>query len=319
MRADRLMNILILLQNRGKITTGELAEELEVSERTIQRDMDALTTAGVPVLAERGKAGGWRLYDDFKTKLSGLNKEDIRSLFIFPSKTLLEDLGLGTGLDTREKLLSSLAGPYQEEAQHIRDRIYIDSEGWKENGHKKDEALPEIFTAVFENRRIKIEYEKINGDIINRTVEPLGLVAQKGNWYLAASHDGQLRSYRVSRVLTAHLLDEVFERPDGFHLEEYWRQSKKDFAAELPTFEVEVDISADIAKRVHFSAGKFMKVVRPPLKKGERMRAVFHFQSEQEAVEFILGFGTKMTIIKPKKLIKKIVAEAVSVISYYED
>jgi predicted DNA-binding transcriptional regulator YafY len=313
------MNILILLQNRGKITTGELAEELEVSERTIQRDMDALTTAGVPVMAERGKAGGWRLYDDFKTKLSGLNKEDIRSLFVFPSKTLLEDLGLGTGLDTREKLLSALTGPFQEEAQNIRDRIYLDVEGWKENGRKKDDVLPHILNAVFEDRRIRLDYEKMNGDIINRNVDPLGLVAKKDNWYLIASHEGQFRSYRVSRVISVQLLDEVFDRPADFNLEEYWNLVKKEFVSSLPTYEVEVEISADIAKRIHFSAGKFMKVVKAPIKKGERMRAVLHFQSEQEAVEFILGFGTKMTIIKPKKLIKKIVAEAVSVISYYED
>ncbi|MFC7372921.1 helix-turn-helix transcriptional regulator [Fictibacillus iocasae] len=319
MRADRLMNILILLQNRGKLTTGDLAAELEVSERTIQRDMDALTTAGVPVLADRGKAGGWRLLDDFKSKLSMLKKDDIRSLFVYPSPALLNDLGLNGAIDTREKLLSSLPAPFQEEANRIRERIHLDHDGWKDSGRKREALLPDLLEAVFENKRISIEYEKMNGDVISRVIEPLGLVAKKDTWYVAAAHDNQLRNYRVSRILLIERLDEEFDRPENFNLEQYWKKAKSEFTAALPTYEVEVEISADIAKRVHFSAGRFMRVVREPVKKGERLRAVLHFQSEQEAVEFILGFGTKMIIVKPKKLIKKIVAEAVSVISYYEE
>ncbi len=138
MRADRLINIMILLQNRGKMTAKELSKELEVSNRTILRDMDALTNAGIPIISERGKDGGWRLLDNFRSKLSGLTKGEMQALFLFPSGKLLKDLGLNNQLlDTRQKLLAAIPSTYREEAQAMWERIYIDSGTWRGFEEKK--------------------------------------------------------------------------------------------------------------------------------------------------------------------------------------
>ncbi|MFK9091452.1 helix-turn-helix transcriptional regulator [Bacillus salipaludis] len=319
MRADRLMNIMILLQNRGKMTAKELANELEVSDRTILRDMDALSNAGIPIVSDRGKEGGWRLLDNFRTRLSGLNKDDIKSLFLFPSGKLLEDLGLNSqALDTRQKLLAAIPGTYRDEAQAMWERIHIDSSTWRQSKEKMH-ALKTVQQAVWESKKLNIHYEQADGEQKERLIEPLGLVAKGNKWYLVASRNGELRNYRVSRIHTAKVESDTFRRPINFNLAAYWEQSKVEFIQSLPKYDVQVEIHPVIIKRLNFT-GKFVQVIKTENTNGDKwIPATLRFNDKQEAIEFILGFANKIKVLSPKDLPSKVVSLAMSVIDFYSN
>ncbi|MBT2217484.1 YafY family transcriptional regulator [Virgibacillus dakarensis] len=319
MRADRLINIMILLQNRGKMTAKELANELEVSARTILRDMDALSNAGIPIVSDRGKEGGWRLLDNFRSKLSGLNIDDIKSLFLFPSGKLLEDLGLNIqALDTRQKLLAIIPGTFRDEAQAIWERIYIDSSTWRQS-KEKEHAFKTVQQAVWESKKLKIYYEQADGEQKERLIEPLGLVAKGNRWYLVASRNGELRNYRVSRIHTAKVENETFKRPLHFNLAKYWEQSKVEFIQNLPKYDVQVEIHTEIIKRINFT-GKFVQVIQTENPNGDKwIPATLRFNDKQEAIEFILGFANKIKVISPKGLQNEVVSSAMSVIKFYKN
>ncbi|MEI3612733.1 helix-turn-helix transcriptional regulator [Pseudogracilibacillus sp. SO30301A] len=318
MRADRLISIMILLQNRGKMTAKELANELEVSDRTILRDMDALTNAGIPIVSQRGKEGGWLLLDNFRSKLSGLNIDDMKSLFLFPSGELLEDLGLNNQLlDTRQKLLAAIPDTYRNEAQAMWERIYIDSGTWRQPKEKKD-ALNIVQQAVWESKKLKIFYEQADGEQKERLIEPLGLVAKGNKWYLVAVRNEELRNYRVSRIQNAKVEDETFKRPLHFNLATYWEQSKVEFVQNLPKYDVQVEIHTEIINRINFT-GKFVKVIKTENPTGDWIPATLRFNDKQEAIEFILGFANKIKVISPKNLPDKVVSLAMSVIDFYNN
>ncbi|MBN6187547.1 YafY family transcriptional regulator [Aneurinibacillus sp. BA2021] len=319
MRADRLMNIMILLQNRGKMTAKELAHELEVSDRTILRDMDALSNAGIPIVSDRGKGGGWRLMDNFRTRLSGLNIDDIKSLFLFPSGKLLEDLGLNIqALDTRHKLLAAIPGTFRDEAQAIWERIHIDSSTWRQS-KEKVHALKTVQQAVWESKKLKIYYEQADGEQKERLIEPLGLVAKGNRWYLVAARNGELRNYRVSRIHTAKVENDTFRRPLNFNLADYWEQSKKEFIQNLPQYDVQVEIHPAIIQRINFT-GKFVQFIqRENPNEDKWIPATLRFNDKQEAVEFILGFANKIKVISPKDLPNEVVSSAISVIKFYKN
>lgn len=318
MRADRLMNVMILLQNRGKMTAKELANELEVSERTILRDMDALSAAGIPIVSDRGKEGGWRLLDNYRSKLSGLNIDDVKSLFLFPPAALLEDLGMNSqALDTRQKLLAAIPGVFRGEAQAMWERIHIDSDTWRQT-KEKVHTLKTIQQAVWESNKLTILYERADGEQKERLVEPLGLVAKGNRWYLIAARNGEMRNYRVSRIHTAKIENEAFKRPPQFHLAEYWEQSKAEFIQHLPKYDVQAEIHPSIVNRMNYTGKfvQFIKTERP--KKEEWIRATLQFNDKQEAIEFMLGFANKVKVISPEELSKEVVSSAMSVIEFYK-
>ncbi|WP_409299836.1 helix-turn-helix transcriptional regulator [Peribacillus sp. SCS-155] len=318
MRADRLMNIMILLQNNGKMTSRELAESLEVTDRTISRDMEALSALGIPVMSERGKEGGWRLLDNFRSRLSGMKLDEIKSLFISPPAEHLKDLGIHINetLDTRNKLLAALPSSYQQEAQKLWERVYIDSSTWRQS-KEKAESFQFVQMALFQNRRLSILYESTDGTSRSRVISPLGLVAQSNKWYLIALRDGEIRNYRVSRILSAELMEESFEWPEQFNLAEYWRNSKKDFIKSLPVFKVDVEIEAAAYRRISFS-GKFVQFrADQVLNQDTWVPATLTFQSEKEAVEFILGFANKIKIIQPAQLTGKVIAQAKAALDFH--
>lgn len=319
MRADRLMSIMILLQNRGKMTAKELANELEVSDRTILRDMDALTNAGIPIVSQRGKEGGWHLLDNFRSKLNGLNIDDMKSLFLFPSAELLEDLGLNNLLlDTREKLLAAIPDIYRDEAQAMWERIHIDSGTWRQSKEKKD-ALNIVQQAVWDSKKLKIHYEQLGGEQKERLIEPLGLVAKGNKWYLVATRNGELRNYRVSRIHHAKVENETFRRPLNFNLATYWEQSKVEFVQNLPKYDVQVEIHTEIINRINFT-GKFVKVIKIENPNRDKwIPATLRFNDKQEAIEFILGFASKIKVVSPKDLPDRLVSLATSVIGFYNN
>ncbi|MCX4668806.1 WYL domain-containing protein [Streptomyces sp. NBC_01381] len=234
MRADRLLALLLLLQNRGRMTAPELADELEVSVRTVYRDVDALAASGVPVYAERGPAGGFRLMDGYRTRLTGLTDDEADSLALAGMPAAAADLGLGAELVTAQlKLGAALPAGLGERSRRIQERFLLDAEGWFRAADPAP-LLPVVADAVWRRRVLRAHYRRWGGEV-HRELHPLGLVLKAGNWYLVATADGAVRTYRVSRFLdvTAEDGDEPSERPAGFDLAAYWQAASQDLQARV--------------------------------------------------------------------------------------
>ncbi|MEV6493548.1 WYL domain-containing protein, partial [Actinoplanes sp. NPDC051633] len=226
MRAGRLISLLLLLQNRGRMTAQALADELEVSVRTVYRDVESLGASGVPIFADRGPAGGYQLLDGYRTRLTGLTGEEAGTLFLAGMPGPAAELGLGSVLAAAElKLRAALPGELGDRADRVRDRFHLDAPGW----FRADEPVPHLAVlagAVWEGRRLSVRYRRWKAPReVSRTLSPLGVVLKAGRWYLVASGPaGRITAYRVASVLEAAVLDEPAERPDGFDLAAFWRE-----------------------------------------------------------------------------------------------
>jgi len=250
MRADRLLSILLLLQVHQRITARDLAQRLEVSERTIHRDMDILSGAGIPVTAERGAGGGWALLDDYRTDLTGLNAAEIQTLFLATPTRLLADLGLRQAADAALiKLLAALPSVARQGAEYARQRIHVDAAGWQQS---RDDVpiLPLLQEAIWQERRVALGYRRGDGTTVERVVDPLGLVAKGSLWYLIAAADGETRTYRVSRVGSAVITDERCARPADFDLAAYWEQASVSFRANLPRYPATLRVVSAIVSQL---------------------------------------------------------------------
>lgn len=242
MRASRLVSVLLLLQTRGRLTAAQLAQELEVSVRTIYRDVEALSESGVPIYAERGPQGGVRLVDGYRTRLTGLTDSEAEALFMSGLPGPAAELGLGTVVAAaRLKVLAALPPELRTRASRISQRFHLDAPGWFQ-GSDSVPHLQTLSTAVWEDRRVDVCYLRSDGDQVDRRLEPLGLVLKGGVWYAVAATSGPPRTYRVSRIVSASLLDTRFTRPDDFDLGTYW-------AASIAAYESSVD-RLDVVVRV---------------------------------------------------------------------
>lgn len=227
MRADRLLSIILLLQTRGRMTARTLAEELEVSRRTILRDVNALSFAGVPVYSEGGHGGGFSLAEEYRTTLTGLNTLEVQSLFVSSNHEALRDVGLGdAGERLILKLLAALPNAQHSTADHIRQRLMIDPTWWWHDASISP-FWEQIQRAVYEDRMIKAEYENYDGVRGERILSPYSLICKSSVWYLLAERDGELRTYRVNRFHSVKLLDQSFVRRSDFDLPAYWRARSK--------------------------------------------------------------------------------------------
>lgn len=225
MRADRLLSLLMLLQTRGRLTAETLAGELEVSIRTIYRDLDALSTAGVPVYTERGPGGGCALLDSYRTTLTGLTDAEVQALFVMTVPAALAQLGLGAELKAALlKLNAALPAERRQGESWVRQHIYLD---WS-SGDRAEEPVPHLPTlqqAVWHDRRLWLAYlQHFGPDPVRfeRLVDPYDLVARLGTWHLVCAADGRMRVYRVASLLEAKITDESFERPVAFDLAAFW-------------------------------------------------------------------------------------------------
>ncbi|HEX3499797.1 MAG TPA: WYL domain-containing protein [Stellaceae bacterium] len=232
MRASRLLSILMLLQAKGRISAPDLAAELEVSLRTIYRDIDELSAASVPVYAERGRAGGFQLLDGWRTRLTGLTALEAQALFLAGLPGPAAELGLAEVMEAAQlKLLAALPAGWQGDASRIGARFHLDPVGWF-RGTTPVDHLPTIAEAVWNERRLKIRYESWSG-IVDREIAPLGLVLKSGIWYLAAAIGDDRRTYRLSNIRELSVLAEGFTRPPDFDLAEYWAESTRRFETEI--------------------------------------------------------------------------------------
>jgi predicted DNA-binding transcriptional regulator YafY len=237
-RASRLVALLLELQHRGGCTAAELADVLEVSVRTVYRDVGALQEAGIPLWTETGPGGGVRLVDGWRTRLDGLTGDEAAALFLAGTGSAAAELGLGTVLvAAQRKVLATLPPELQHRADRVRSRFHLDAPGWFHRA-EDEPHLAVVAEAVWADRRLDLGYGRrvwsaerrvAEARVVRRRVDPLGLVVKAGTWYLVARHRGQVRTYRVSRITQATVRGEGFERPAGFDLAAWWAASSADF------------------------------------------------------------------------------------------
>ncbi|MET0234845.1 MAG: YafY family protein [Kibdelosporangium sp.] len=242
MRAERLVALLFTLQSKRSATIAELAAALEVSERTMHRDIAALQATGVPVWTETGRNGGVRLVDGWRTRLDGLTSREAVAIFAMGVPRALAELGLGTAVSAAHaKVSATLPAPLREQAQHVAQRFHLDAPGWF---RKEDETkhLADVARAVWEQQQTRITYGRGDGTV-ERVLDPLGLVLKAGVWYLVARTDGSIRTYRVSRITAVEHLDEPFDRPADFDLAGWWQRSSAQFERSLQRVQVRARLS----------------------------------------------------------------------------
>ena len=316
MRADRLLSVLLLLQVHRRITARELAKRLEVSERTIHRDMEALSMAGVPVAAERGSGGGWALMEQYQTKVTGLNADEIQALFFSRPDQLLTDLGLHQASEAAFiKLYASLPSTSRRGAEYARQRIYIDSAGWR---HSPEDisSLPALQESIWQERKLRFAYDRGDGSAAaERIVDPLGLIAKGSIWYLAAAADDTIRTYRVSRIHDAEVLDSPAARPPDFDLAAFWHHSSAEFKASLPCYYAIMRVRPDVMQWLRFGVrfGQVESVEEPDAQGWTTLH--FRFDSEESACQFALSHAANIEVLDPPTLREKVIAAAKSIVT----
>lgn len=245
MRADRLLSVVLLLQHRGLMTAASLARELEVSTRTILRDVESLSTVGIPIYAERGRGGGFALLPGFSTDLTGLTHDEALALVVAGSRAT-PDAGMAPALAAAmRKVVGALPPPQRKSAVRDAERILVRPEGWLPHARRDpdvrdagtEERLGVVRRAVFAGRRLRIRFAAAGEQPRWRTIDPVGLVNAGGRWYLLATRDGADRTYRLSRLLAVEELMEAAARPEGVDLDMAWRERRARFPAQpgLPT------------------------------------------------------------------------------------
>ncbi len=298
MRADRLVAILLELQQHGQLTAGELAERLAVSERTILRDMEALGTAGIPVTAARGAGGGWRLIDGYETRLTGLTAAEIQALFFSRPPRALADLGLDAAAQSAwTKLVAALGNRGQEQAAFVQQRILIDPRGWRDASHALV-ALPKLIEALWRGRQVRFDYENALQESGERLVHPLGLVAKGSIWYLVASRADARRTYRVSRIGNVVVEEAAAIRPSDFDLARYWEESATQLRERLPEVYATYLVEPSVLRWVRYKGWRLVEQSSD----GERVRIRVRFDSEEEAVQLALAHGLGAELLEPAAL-----------------
>ncbi|MFI5272695.1 MAG: helix-turn-helix transcriptional regulator [Ktedonobacterales bacterium] len=316
MRADRLLSILLLLQVHRRLTARELARRLEVSERTIHRDMGALGSAGVPVLAERGSGGGWSLIESYRTNLTGLNGAEIQALFATQPPRVLADLGLGKASEAALiRLLAALPAISRRGAEEARQRVHVDTAGWRQEAEPAP-CLPLVQEALWHDRRLRITYRRGESGV-ERTVDPLGLVAKGNAWYLVAAVDGEPRTYRVSRIMGASVLEEPAERPAGFDLAQFWQRSSTSFTANLPRYCATVRMAPQAHEHLG-STGIHLRIVREDAPDADGWTTfALEFETERQATAFALAFDDQIEALDPPELRARVMRSAERALALY--
>jgi predicted DNA-binding transcriptional regulator YafY len=301
MRASRLVTLLLLLQTRGRMTAAELARELEVSERTVHRDVEALSEAGVPVYAERGPHGGVQLVEGYRTRLTGMTADEAEALFLSGLPGPAAELGLGTVMTAAQlKVMAALPGELRARASRLVERFFLDAAGWF-HGSESVPHLSTLAEAVWESRRVTVTYQR--GDSrVERMLEPLGLVLKAGTWYVVASNDDQLRTYRVSRVVDAQPSEDRFTRPDDFDLGAYWTESSAAYEQEIPRLTLRIRVAphrvSGLGDIVGGRAAAAATVLDEPDPEGWT-RLQLSMDWPEEAPGRLLGLGGDVEILDP--------------------
>ncbi len=323
MRSDRLLALLLLLQTHGRLSATDLAGRLEVSVRTVFRDVEALSSAGVPVYAERGRTGGIALLPGYRTDVTGLTADESRALFVLLSDRPHADLGLGPAIGSAlRKVMAALPAPHRAAADLVSRRILIDPERWR-GGQRRAVDLGVLRDAVFTDRRLRLRYRHGDDREHTYTVDPYGLVDKAGVWYLVADHRAQPAMFRVDRVRTATIVDEPVQRRNGVELADLWH----DFRREIDDAPTPVAVEVRVRRSI---LGRFQRLdqavfAAPPPVEGfpaepddpDWVRVELRYPA-LGAARPLLSLGTDVEVIRPVELRAEFARIAAEILASYQ-
>lgn len=320
MRADRLLSLLILLQARGQMTAQELAKELEVSERTIYRDVDALSVAGIPIYGEPGPEGGFALLNSYRTNLTGLTEGEVRALFMLSIPAPLADLGVSQELRSALlKLSAALPDSHRLDEAKVRQRFHLDSTWWHQ-GEKQLPHLPAIHHALWQDRLIRVVYRTAVNIQLERLVAPYGLVAKAGVWYLVCARNEAIQVHRVSNLLDVQVSDDSFRHPADFDLAAFWDNWCREYESLQVRFAATVRVApnfvAELPRRFGHQMHEQIAQAGPPDDKGW-ISLELSFASFEDARDRILGCGRGVEVLAPRALRRSVLDYAEQIIDLY--
>jgi predicted DNA-binding transcriptional regulator YafY len=322
MRADRLLSLLMLLQARGQMPAAQLAAELEVSVRTVYRDMDALSAAGVPVYATRGPGGGCALLDGYRTSLTGLTQDEVRALFVLSVPEVLDEVGMsGAQRAALRKLMAALPAAHQGDEERVRARIHLDWTG-REPAASPAPHLPALQRAVWEDTCVQITFRSQvwpHALILERTVEPYGLVARAGAWHLVYCCECALRVLRAGQVLAVTLTGEHFTRPPNFDLAAFWEGWRTREAENRPAFHATVRVAPALAALLPLYFGEPLRVaLAQAVPDGDGwVQVTLPFERFEDARDRLLGFGGAVEVLSPPALRLSVLDYAMQIVRFY--
>jgi predicted DNA-binding transcriptional regulator YafY len=307
MRAARLIKMVLLLQSRPSMTAAELARELEVSERTVTRDAQALSEAGVPVYADRGRAGGYRLIGGYRTRLTGLARSEAEALFLSGVPGALREMGLDDAASAaRLKVSAALLPSLSDASRTAAQRFHLDAPNWFTEP-KTPELLPVVAETVWDDRRVTARYRGREGEV-ERELEPYGLVLKAGVWYLCARvpGDGSFRVYRTDRFTSVVPAEARFERDEEFDLPGFWEERAEQFARSILRAEVVVRLSGDGVRRLPYvvdpaSAREALAAAGAAHADGW-LTVTLPVESEEVAHAQLAGLGPEVEVLAPESL-----------------
>ncbi|MFJ4470655.1 helix-turn-helix transcriptional regulator [Streptomyces sp. NPDC089424] len=315
MRAARLIKMVLLLQSRPSMTAAELARELEVSERTVTRNAQALSEAGVPVYADRGRAGGYRLIGGYRTRLTGLHRGEAEALFLSGVPGALREMGLEDAASAaRLKVSAALLPSLRDASRTAAQRFHLDAPNWFKEP-RTPELLPVVADAVWDDRPVTARYRRGDGEV-ERELEPYGLVLKAGVWYLCARAvpEGKWRVYRIDRFTAVGTGEERFARDEGFDLPAFWEERAEQFARSLLRAEVQVRLSpAGTRALPHavdpLSAREALEDAGAPDAAGW-VTLTLPVESEEVAHTQLTALGAEVEVLAPRSLRARFTADA---------
>jgi predicted DNA-binding transcriptional regulator YafY len=323
MKADRLLSLLLQLQAHGRLTGRQLAQQLEVSMRTVHRDMEALSAAGVPVFALRGCQGGWQLDENWRTQVPGLDEAELRGFLMAQPQVIGHPRLAAAAERALGKLLAAMPVALRAQAASLRERLYVDAASWR-SAPEDLSSLPLVQDAVARDRKLSFVYasagyrgEPPHSAPIERIVDPLGLVAKGSTWYLVARVGDEPRTFRVSRILNATLLDAPAERPFRFDLGKYWKGATEAFEKKLPRYSTLLRLRLETKQELQ----KWISVSQIPQAKPPRrgwIAARVEFDDERHALFVVRGLGAGVDVIAPRRLRQRVIESAAAVLHLNE-
>ncbi|RVT82938.1 helix-turn-helix transcriptional regulator [Inhella crocodyli] len=319
MQASRLLSILMLLQSRGRMTAPALAQALEVSTRTILRDIDQLSAAGVPLWGQPGRQGGFQLQAGWSTALTGMTEPEAQALLLAGLPGAAAELGLGgAAVSARLKLLASVPLPLRDLSNRVAQRLHLDPLDWY-RAPDEPRFLQEVAHAVWHAQRLRLRYASWTGEA-ERTLEPLGLVIKAGAWYLVARRAAQTagrtyRTYRLASIQALRATGEGFERPADFDLPTWWRESAQRFEAELRRLEVRVRVTPRGLGWLRNARLLHAPLPAPP--EGQGTELSLAFESEEMAARQLLAFGAELEVLAPEGVRQAVADQARAVGALY--
>lgn len=318
MRASRLVSIVLLLQARGRLTAEQLSAELEVSVRTIYRDMDALHEAGIPVYGDAGHRGGYQLLDGYRTRLTGLTQDEAMALPLAGLPGPAAELGLGAMLAAAQlKVRAALPAELGEQASKVQARFHLDAPGWYAR-HEQAPFLPAVAGAVWHSRVLHVRYRRWKAPTdVDRRLEPYGLVLKAGRWYLVAGPGP--RTYRVDQILAADVTSEQFTIPGGFDLAGYWQHATAEFLDRLHTSDAVVRLAPRAASRLATPAARAAAAASAVPEPDGWIRATVPIESVEYACSQFLALGTDIEVVEPAALRTRIAQAARDIAAMYAD